>query len=67
MSATVFDMIHATWPELEIRVVTVDRREAKTIAHRQIDMRLLSSPLLVGLTYVLYKQGYYHDKPTRSD
>jgi hypothetical protein len=58
MPRTVFDMIHATWPKLEMRVVVVDRQNAKVIAHQQMDTRLLSSPLLVSLTYVVYFRGY---------
>jgi hypothetical protein len=68
MSRAVFDMIHATWPELEISVAVVDRHDTKILAHRQMDIRLLSSPLLVGLTYVVYTQGYRpRDMPCRSD
>ncbi|KAH6858789.1 hypothetical protein AA0118_g11887 [Alternaria tenuissima] len=67
MSRAVYDMIHATWPQLELSVVTLDRQNAKNILHRQMDMRLLSSPLLTQLTYVVYTQGYRPDKPCRSD
>ncbi|CAN9210299.1 unnamed protein product [Alternaria alternata] len=66
MSRAVYDMIHATWPQLELRVVTLDRQNAKNILHRQMDMKLLSSPLLTELTYVVYTQGYRPDKPCRS-
>ncbi|CAN9225767.1 unnamed protein product [Alternaria alternata] len=67
MSRAVYDMIHATWPQLELRVVTLNRQNAKNILHRQMDMKLLSSPLLTELTYVVYTQGYRPDKPCRSD
>lgn len=67
MSRAVYDMIHATWPQLELSVVTLDRQNAKNILHRQMDMRLLSSPLLTQLTYVVYTQSYRPDKPCRSD
>jgi hypothetical protein len=67
MSDAVFDMIHATWPELKMYVAVVNRPDAKILAHRQMDMRLLSSPLLVGLTCVVYTQGYRPDVPCRSD
>ncbi|KAF1924237.1 uncharacterized protein M421DRAFT_8898 [Didymella exigua CBS 183.55] len=67
MSHEVFDMLHTNWPTLEINVAVPDRQNAKFIAHRQMDMKLLSSPLLVGLTYVVYTQGYQPDKPCHSD
>jgi len=40
---------------------------AKTIPHRQIDMKLLSSPLLVSLTYEVYMQGFAPEHPCRSE
>lgn len=67
MPHTVFDVIHATWPGLELRVAVVDRQHAKVDAHRTVDTRLLSSPLLVELTYVVYVQGYRSDETCRSD
>ncbi|PVI03213.1 hypothetical protein DM02DRAFT_640793 [Periconia macrospinosa] len=67
MPRAVLDKIHATWPELEIRVAVIDRRDPKKIAHRQMDMELLSSPLLVGLTYTIYANGYQSDEPARSE
>ncbi|RYO39043.1 hypothetical protein AA0113_g11239 [Alternaria arborescens] len=60
-------MIHATWPQLELRVVTVDRQNAENSSHRQIDMRLLSSPLLTDLTYVVYTEASHVGVPWRSD
>lgn len=67
MSPAVHDMIHAMWPKPEIRVLVVDRKMAKSIAHRQMDMELLSSPLLVSLTYEVYMQGYAPEHPCRSE
>ncbi|KAF7672568.1 hypothetical protein GT037_009599 [Alternaria burnsii] len=67
MSRAVYDMIHATWPQLELRVVTVDRQNAKNSSHRQMDMRLLSSPLLTELTYVVYTEGSRVRELWRSD
>lgn len=67
MSRTVYDKIHKTWPNLELRVSVTDRRDAKVTAHRQMDMALLSSPLLVGLTYVIHTHGAWSDRPTRSE
>lgn len=67
MSRAVYDMIHATWPQLELRVVTVDRQNAKNSSHRQMDMRLLSSPLLTELTYVVYTEASHVGVPWRSD
>jgi hypothetical protein len=67
MSLAVYDMLHSTWPKPEIRVVCGDRIDAKNLAHRQMDMKLLSSPLLVSLAYVIYTKGYRADWPCRSD
>ena len=67
MSLAVFEKLHTTWPQLEVFVSVIDRRDAKVVAHRQMDMKLLSSPLLVGLTYVVYSKGYQPDQPCRSE
>lgn len=67
MPSPVFDLIHTTWPVLMLRVAAVDRQYAKLASHRGIDTRLLSSPLLVELTYTVYEQGYDDSTPCRSD
>ncbi|KAF2852949.1 hypothetical protein T440DRAFT_487950 [Plenodomus tracheiphilus IPT5] len=67
MSRGNYDKLHSTWPKLEISVTVVDRQNVKSIAHRQMDMRLLSSPLLTRLTYVVYNQGYQASLPSRSE
>lgn len=54
MSRPVFDLIHASWPQLEICVIVVNRQDTEWTAPRRMDIRLLSSPLLVELTYVVY-------------
>ena len=67
MSESVFNKLHTTWPELEVFVSVVDRLDARVAAHRQMDMKLLSSPLLVGLTYVVYRKGCQPNEPCRSE
>lgn len=63
----VFEKIHATWPDLKISVSVVDRQSARKSAHRRMDLRLLSSPLLAHLTYEVYNQGNQPDQLSRSD
>ncbi|KAI4703549.1 hypothetical protein J4E89_009970 [Alternaria sp. Ai002NY15] len=67
ITPAVYDIIHAIEPKPEIRVVVVDRKTATSVAHRQMDMKLLSSPLLVSLTYEIYIQGFAPEHPCRSE
>ncbi|KAI4908071.1 hypothetical protein J4E85_011735 [Alternaria conjuncta] len=67
ITPAVYDIIHAIEPKPEIRVVVVDRKTATSVAHRQMDMKLLSSPLLVSLTYEVYMQGFAPEHPCRSE
>jgi len=67
MSKGVYNKLHSTWPDLEISVTVVDRQNVGNAAHRQMDMQLLSSPLLRQLTYVVYNQGYQAAQPSRSE
>jgi len=60
-------MIHATWPKPEIHVRVVDRKLAKYAAHCQMNTRLLSSPLLVSLTYEVYTRSWRSEQPCRSE
>lgn len=67
MPTGVYDKLHSTWPELEISVTVLDRQYAKTAAYRRMDLRLLSSPRLIRLTYFVYNQGYDAAHPARSE
>ncbi|KAJ4360681.1 uncharacterized protein N0V89_001248 [Didymosphaeria variabile] len=63
----VLQKLHSTWSDLEISATVVDREDAVNAAYRKMDLRLLSSPLLARLTYVVYERGYRSDQPCRSD
>lgn len=67
MPKSIFEKIHSTWPDLEISVCVVNRDMAKDPAHRQMDTRLLSSPLLIRLTYVVYYENYRADQIAPSE
>lgn len=67
MPKDIYDKLHSSWPDLEISVTVLDRQNVKTVTDRQMDMRLLSSPLLRRLTYVVYNQGYQAEHPSRSE
>jgi hypothetical protein len=64
MTESVFNKLHATWPELELSVRVLHRRDARIVEHRQMDVRLLSSPLLKSLTYFVYYAG---QNPVRTE
>jgi hypothetical protein len=67
IARSVLDKLHATWPDLELSVCVLDREKAKNHVHRQMDIKLLSSPLLKSLTYSVYNQGYRADQAARSE
>ncbi|KAH3914550.1 hypothetical protein HBH56_090730 [Parastagonospora nodorum] len=67
ISQVVLDKLHATWPKLELLVHVLDREHARDVRHRQMDEKLLSSPLLRNLTYNAFFQGYEAHKPARSE
>jgi len=72
MPATVLDKLHATWPDLELSVCVLDRHKAPLALHRhltlhrQMDTKLLSSPLLKELAYNVYFAGYHSKLPAPS-
>lgn len=70
MPRSVYDLIHEKWPQLDLEVFVMNRSH-KDPAHRQMDTRLLSSPLLTTLIYSLYNQGYFQaylgDQAVRSE
>ncbi len=59
-------MIHATLPNLELSVRLFDRWEAPG-HNRQMDTKLLSSPLLTKLDYSIYSQVNSPDEPSLSE
>ncbi|KAF2449693.1 hypothetical protein P171DRAFT_460880 [Karstenula rhodostoma CBS 690.94] len=63
----VLDKLHSTWPDLEISATIVDRHKAQIEAHHQMDLRLLSSPLLTRLTCAVYDQGSSMGELSRSE
>lgn len=63
----VLDKLHYTWPDLDISAAIVDRHETQVEAHRQMDLRLLSSPLLTRLTYAVYDHGSSKGEPSQSE
>jgi hypothetical protein len=67
MPQCIFDKIHATWPGLKMTIRVTDRRSAKILAHRQMDTKLLCSPLLHTLFYTVYTQGYDANQLSRSE
>lgn len=67
ISQVVLDKLHATWPKLELSVHVLNREHARDVRHRQMDEKLLSSPLLRNLTYNIFFQGHAADKPSRSE
>lgn len=67
MPESMLDKLQKTWPDLELSVCVLDRQAAKDAADRQMDMKLLSSPLLVNLTYTVYSQGYSREEPVRTE
>tara|TARA_R110002003_G_scaffold589_16_gene20710 strand:+ start:6173 stop:7480 length:1308 start_codon:yes stop_codon:yes gene_type:complete len=67
IATSVLDKLHATWPDLELSVCVLNREKAKNHAHRQMDIKLLSSSLLRRLTYTVYNQGYRADEAARSE
>lgn len=67
MPSDIFDKIHLTWPNLELSVAVKDRPSANTPAYRQMDIALLSSPLLTELTYTVYYKGWQSGTPVASE
>ena len=67
MPASVLDKLHATWPNLELSVCCLNRIDARKPAHRQMDMKLLSSPLIRSLTYSVFFDSYRADEPAVSE
>jgi hypothetical protein len=67
MPASVLDKIQTAWPELELSVYVLNRHQSKVAEYRQMDTRLLSSPLLKSLTYNVYRQGYQTRQLARSE
>ncbi|KAF2831092.1 hypothetical protein CC86DRAFT_134764 [Ophiobolus disseminans] len=67
ISPSVLDKLHATWPDLELSVCVLNRAKAPIVLHRQMDTKLLSSPLLKKLTYNVYHEGASPEKPARSE
>ena len=67
MPSDIFDKIHLTWPNLELSVTVNDRPSANTPAYRQMDIALLSSPLLTDLTYTVYYKGWQSGTPVASE
>lgn len=63
MPSSVLEKLHKTWPELDLSICVLGRRYAKDVIHRQIDEKLLSSPLLKSLTYEIIYEGYSSDSP----
>ncbi|KAH7076388.1 hypothetical protein BKA63DRAFT_602194 [Paraphoma chrysanthemicola] len=67
MPRSVLNKLQTTWPDLELSVCVLERQHATNHRHRQMDVNLLSSPLLRTLTYNVYNQGYYANEPARSE
>ncbi|KAF2026033.1 hypothetical protein EK21DRAFT_75043 [Setomelanomma holmii] len=67
ITRAILDKLHTTWPDLELSVCVLDRQNASNFRHRQMDMKLLSSPLLRKLIYTVYHQGHRADEPARSE
>ncbi|KAH7069332.1 hypothetical protein FB567DRAFT_565062 [Paraphoma chrysanthemicola] len=67
MPCSVLEKLQTTWPDLALSVCVLDRQEVTNHRHRQMDVKLLSSPLLRTLTYNVYNQGYYANEPARSE
>lgn len=65
MPESVLDKLTVTWPDLELSVHVLDRHKA--VLHRQMDIRLLSSPLLKSLTYNIIRGGYHARDPAPSE
>ncbi|KAL5387910.1 hypothetical protein DPSP01_003309 [Paraphaeosphaeria sporulosa] len=57
----------SAWPDLEISATVIDRHETQVEAHRSMDFKLLSSPLLTRLTYIVYDHGSSEGDPSRSE
>ena len=59
MPPAVLKKLHSTWPDLELSVTVADRQLRNLATQdRQMDLALLSSPLLVHLTYAVYKKRW---------
>ncbi|KAH7397158.1 hypothetical protein BKA66DRAFT_546225 [Pyrenochaeta sp. MPI-SDFR-AT-0127] len=67
MPKEVLEKIQLVWPDLELSVRVLNRQNASTVPHRQMDINLLASPLLVKLVYTIYNQGYSAEQPSRSE
>jgi hypothetical protein len=67
MPDSVYDILHATWPNLELSVRVLNRQTSIMAAHCQMDMKLLSSPLLRELAYNVFYQGYNAGEPARCE
>ena len=67
MTDDIYDKLHQAWPDLELSVCVHGRQAARVPANRQMDIRLLSSPLLVKLQYTVYSQGYRANQKVRSE
>jgi hypothetical protein len=64
---TIYDLLHATWPNLELSVSILSRRDAILAAHHKPDTKLLSSPLLKNLTCNVFYQGHTSEYPSRCE
>jgi hypothetical protein len=64
---SVYDILHATWPNLELSVCVLNRQDAILAAHRKPDTKLLSSPLLRNLTCNVFYQGYTSRESNRCE
>jgi hypothetical protein len=67
MTNSVYEILHTTWPNLKLSVCVLDRQTNVYAAHRRMDMKLLSSPLLKKLAYNVFYQGYNAGEPARCE
>lgn len=67
MPPSILSKLHSTWPDLELSVRNVDRSQEPDAAARQMDIPLLSSPLLKKLAYAVYNKGHRAEEPSLSE